>query len=130
MRISDWSSDVCSSDLHVHPENVAQAAGQLVIEVDEPQQGDEYHHPPGSFAAVGAIDGVHVLDQSLDAVDHLMRPFIAVAIAHPRLDRGQSRAFLFIAEQMDRLVTRIATKQLEAHYEIAAQFTEGRAPQP
>src|SRR3546814_8842394 len=57
-----------------------------------------------------------------------MRPFIAVAIAHPRLDRGQSRAFLFIAEQMARLVDRIATKQIEARFEIAAQFADGRAP--
>src|SRR3546814_2853973 len=31
MRISDWSSDVCSSDLHAALENVADAAWERVV---------------------------------------------------------------------------------------------------
>src|SRR3546814_16200237 len=30
MRISDWSSDVCSSDLRAHPHDAVQCAGRLV----------------------------------------------------------------------------------------------------
>src|SRR3546814_2690055 len=32
MRISDWSSDVCSSDLDVHRQDVADPGGALVLE--------------------------------------------------------------------------------------------------
>src|SRR3546814_18778436 len=32
MRISDWSSDVCSSDLDVHRQNVADPGGALILE--------------------------------------------------------------------------------------------------
>src|SRR3546814_3130176 len=33
MRISDWSSDVCSSDLHVEHSSVANAVGAAIAQV-------------------------------------------------------------------------------------------------
>src|SRR3546814_16127276 len=50
MRISDWSSDVCSSDLFLVLENDLNAAHRLVRDTDErplfytAQWNDDYHH--------------------------------------------------------------------------------------
>src|SRR3546814_2156891 len=60
MRISDWSSDVCSSDLHLSPErkSAARAEVRLQVALDEavtrPRNGDIGGGNPG--CARGGLD--------------------------------------------------------------------------
>src|SRR3546814_7989856 len=49
LRISDWSSDVCSSDLPDQPDEVLGAAGQLEADQVGPQQALEDLPPPGQL---------------------------------------------------------------------------------
>src|SRR3546814_4787932 len=72
MRISDWSSDVCSSDLAVHPGvDLGVRAGAAVVEDDGPtvrealgaeadpvagsQDGSVHERPPVGRSAAGAF---------------------------------------------------------------------------
>src|SRR3546814_8852150 len=73
MRISDWSSDVCSSDLlvqgellvgalrghHAHGDvGIAAQAAALAAVGDEVTDGDAYRHAGAAVAAVGTVDEV------------------------------------------------------------------------
>src|SRR3546814_17833863 len=51
MRISDWSSDVCSSDLDVYVLNLAEARAHSDVEY-RPETGEENFH---SFAGVPIV---------------------------------------------------------------------------
>src|SRR3546814_7707117 len=77
MRISDWSSDVCSSDLHP----LAHAAGKLVRILVEALPGGRYLHPlqhlhrPGARFPAGnrTVAQHHLGNLVADAVDRVQR---------------------------------------------------------
>src|SRR3546814_17123030 len=56
MRISDWSSDVCSSDLHLTlcylpPADQVSRAERALLERDVPQQGRDWRQELRAFTA-------------------------------------------------------------------------------
>src|SRR3546814_7006535 len=75
MRISDWSSDVCSSDLGVAGDHERPTGGGLVVGVaveraaDDHREGDDHHRPDhrqhsphgqtvrGGVAVIGPVPG-------------------------------------------------------------------------
>src|SRR3546814_1134547 len=82
MRISDWSSDVCSSDLR-------QAARAVVLRGDLPAQRDDvFPHDPKADAEMGLGNGVAV-----DRGGHLRAVGIVPvedALQPPRLEIGRA----------------------------------------
>src|SRR3546814_3308113 len=76
MRISDWSSDVCSSDLGVAGDHERPTGGGLVVGVaveraaDDHREGDDHHRPDhrqhsphgqtvrGGVAVIGPVPGM------------------------------------------------------------------------
>src|SRR3546814_3065132 len=65
MRISDWSSAVCSSDLRVAGEDVLQASAAL--EVPEPHRAVV----AGRNRVAAAVDQRHGVHRALVVVEHL-----------------------------------------------------------
>src|SRR3546814_5939105 len=66
MRISDWSSDVCSSDLEVGVDDDGAALVQLDAEFVQAQPGGQrpsadrqQHHVGGQLGGVAALDRLH-----------------------------------------------------------------------
>src|SRR3546814_4661643 len=61
MRISDWSSDVCSSDLH---EFLAAVARDMAIIARNLRQcvGDDLEHAIAGVVAVGVVDRLEIVD--------------------------------------------------------------------
>src|SRR3546814_17213743 len=90
MRISDWSSDVCSSDLHISQALVpiAQIAGYEVVVID----------PRKAWASAERFPGVRLLDDWPDeamtalAPDH--RSAVVVLTHDPKLDDPALRVAL------------------------------------
>src|SRR3546814_8446553 len=66
MRISDWSSDVCSSDLRVHGRHQAEAVGRG----DPPEAGDAHL----ALAHDGDEDVERLLGDAVDLLDVEQRP--------------------------------------------------------
>src|SRR3546814_11870177 len=66
MRISDWSSDVCSSDLFIGPQNMADAADRRV---ERMHRFEFFPHrlpnPPAQFDQAG---GAHVVEPGIAAL--------------------------------------------------------------
>src|SRR3546814_6441268 len=64
MRISDWSSDVCSSDLHVYPFAIGGLADFLDIilgtVIDAPRRAKLFHR---ASSLVAARRGIHRMPQ-------------------------------------------------------------------
>src|SRR3546814_11047847 len=77
MRISDWSSDVCSSDLFLVLENDLNAAHRLVRDTDErplfytAQWNDDYHH--AMHVLLTGEDGGYYIDYADAPARHLGR---------------------------------------------------------
>src|SRR3546814_17304990 len=70
MRISDWSSDVCSSDLGDEPAAHLAGAGQLtVIGVELLVQHEEAAHLAARELRVAGEVAVHPRDLALDDLD-------------------------------------------------------------
>src|SRR3546814_2850251 len=90
MRISDWSSDVCSSDVHISQALVpiAQIAGYEVVVID----------PRKAWASAERFPGVRLLDDWPDeamaalAPDH--RSAVVVLTHDPKLDDPALRVAL------------------------------------
>src|SRR3546814_12814192 len=86
MRISDWSSDVCSSDLledRLHPPRhflAAEGADRLALDAELPVGRPfepEQHACQGRLAAAGLADEAehrHLRDLQRDTVHRLPRP--------------------------------------------------------
>src|SRR3546814_2216992 len=85
MRISDWSSDVCSSDLHVADGEAGAARDRALAHRQDAQQR---LHRGALAAAVGADEGDDLarLDGDIDAA-HQPAP-AALHAKPPRLDEG------------------------------------------
>src|SRR3546814_4477295 len=64
MRISDWSSDVCSSDLNVEPHQAALGAAPGILRMPRLRYGN-----PGHFGAFSFVTppGGHLLPYDPDA---------------------------------------------------------------
>src|SRR3546814_8242244 len=60
MRISDWSSDVCSSDLVHHPDRPRER------DDDEDDREDQREHRPPAFRAGVHVEEVDHVDDDLD----------------------------------------------------------------
>src|SRR3546814_18861175 len=90
MRISDWSSDVCSSDLHPPlPETRNPAeAGPLATAVS---------HPSASSDDADRAALLRALDRELDlAVDEREQGVVAAeAAAHARMERGGRKSVVW-----------------------------------
>src|SRR3546814_5614000 len=57
MRISDWSSDVCSSDLAARDADAEQHRAERQVVAERKPLREQFHHlpsPPASSAGVGA----------------------------------------------------------------------------
>src|SRR3546814_1607775 len=69
MRISDWSSDVCSSDLRVVIETTGLADPAPILQafMTEPQITDHFELD-GVIATVDAMAGEETLDRHIEAV--------------------------------------------------------------
>src|SRR3546814_13518250 len=106
MRISDWSSDVCSSDLLVDADAVVFHHGHRVAVLD----GGAARHPA---AALGILDGVG------DAVDQRLAGQAAVA-------PGKTGAVVAVPEGDVLLVG----QRLQQAADLAAQPGEVAAPLP
>src|SRR3546814_1281192 len=94
MRISDWSSDVCSSDLALHvpgpggrrrpahaaaPERGRRAARRRDPRGDRPQaQGPRLHHRPPPHAACGLPPHERQIGRATSELQSLMRTSYAV----------------------------------------------------
>src|SRR3546814_8084197 len=97
MRISDWSSDVCSSDLGDEPAAHLAGAGQLtVIGVELLVQHEEAAHLAARELRVAGEVAVHPRDLALDDLDDpgIGSEFLIAAIGHvvalgPATHRGQ-----------------------------------------
>src|SRR3546814_3955124 len=78
MRISDWSSDVCSSDLHLAARLVGlrrRASRTEVFEINAYRVGNGFDRPAADRAIV-AIDGAaHLL---FDIVSKRFQPFLSL----------------------------------------------------
>src|SRR3546814_5642724 len=78
MRISDWSSDVCSSDLAEHPQEVGQAEVVDVF-VEDIEPGTVTHDPVEAWhlnvdqptAAIGSSDQVEEAQWIGDVLEHV-----------------------------------------------------------
>src|SRR3546814_9188965 len=96
MRISDWSSDVCSSDLY----GKGQDADGIVRQIGIAPRCYQDPHPPiyGGFAASGrtidfwAEEGgkLIVLSDNLDFCDSLNQRYIGHAAKHGREEIGRA----------------------------------------
>src|SRR3546814_12329761 len=87
MRISDWSSDVCSSDLGDEPAAHLAGAGQLtVIGVELLVQHEEAAHLAARELRVAGEVAVHPRDLALDDLDDpgIGSEFLIAAIGHVR----------------------------------------------
>src|SRR3546814_11739394 len=90
MRISDWSSDVCSSDLHVDIAAEARAARQLdlgVADLAADPAGRQHRQQAGhrELALEGAAD-LAVFDGGVAFEQARLAAFQAVAVAQVGLD--------------------------------------------
>src|SRR3546814_5451066 len=86
MRISDWSSDVCSSDLHE-----TEAARVLVAEGADLESRPVGHGPPGPLAPAGgqqhSVGIVHLGAQVVG------RPLAVLAVEEHRGEGGDAQLF-------------------------------------
>src|SRR3546814_3643721 len=57
MRISDWSSDVCSSDLRGPDSRSATRLRARVLDQEDRSEGDDHGHVSTHFGGVGSRDG-------------------------------------------------------------------------
>src|SRR3546814_8446760 len=96
MRISDWSSDVCSSDLHI-PLHQPHARGGLDVE-SAAVEGDALTDQRDTrmfLLAPGDLDqprGVMLGGGAADRVDHRIALFERLALRHrQRADRKSTR---------------------------------------
>src|SRR3546814_17889083 len=80
MRISDWSSDVCSSDLHL--------VGEVIVELAEQRKGARVHARGDRLQHADGLQGggvperellaefmIAVVERATQPVEHLGRPF-------------------------------------------------------
>src|SRR3546814_10499795 len=102
MRISDWSSDVCSSDLDDPGRDLAAPAGQLHLAEESQRLVDRQHHQVGQrpvgdedvarggiearAAAVGAGALADVLRQFLAHCGRFGLPVAALPVRHDALE--------------------------------------------
>src|SRR3546814_18420562 len=92
MRISDWSSDVCSSDLHA--ERARQHGGAVRQDVAEQVVGDDDVELLGlAHELHGAVVGVHVgqLDSGILGVVQLLHLFAPQHAAFHQIGRASCR---------------------------------------
>src|SRR3546814_6693132 len=114
MRISDWSSDVCSSDLHQHEE-----AGGVEEGEDEEEHGVHriaraHHHDPRGHGDGGEeIEGQGLNDHAagLLSVSRPLRPWPAAARSEEHTSELQSLmrisyAVFCLQKQNERTVRR------------------------
>src|SRR3546814_16608928 len=80
MRISDWSSDVCSSDLHV----VVRTEEQRYLDIDHRVSG---HHARRQGFLNALVDGRDVLARNHTALDGVDEFVAATWLARPELAR-------------------------------------------
>src|SRR3546814_15079384 len=114
MRISDWSSDVCSSDLGVLvAKNAAQCSGITTFELRDraadkailalPDAGVDCGNTPVScrmrlaFVRPGSTVDVVIFEDSLDILFQCDRSLVAAAITHDEHRRPRpARAGMFL----------------------------------
>src|SRR3546814_7812794 len=71
MRISDWSSDVCSSDLQLHPDIAAEPSGAAILGI-------------GQFLALGG----ELAAAAIEDIDELKQQRARSRAQHRPLERG------------------------------------------
>src|SRR3546814_20512036 len=97
MRISDWSSDVCSSDLEIHPENalVAEQAAMTIgldiagIDFLSPDISRSVRETGGGIIEVNAAPGFRMhLEPAEGQARHVTKPVIDILFP-PGRDRDR-----------------------------------------
>src|SRR3546814_8230337 len=92
MRISDWSSDVCSSDLVERHDDVDALAAREHREADEPDIGELAPQVGGRLLDVGEIQpfvGVEVENHAIGLFDRVDVAAPAVEFDRAHLDAGE-----------------------------------------
>src|SRR3546814_15334397 len=97
MRISDWSSDVCSSDLHAHPNHVAKS---LLVGIVRPRLEETFELVRSRLEASGyaGVDGRRVVltggASQLPGVRALAQLVLdtQISMGRPRRVRGRARS--------------------------------------
>src|SRR3546814_20329585 len=85
MRISDWSSDVCSSDLHAHSAlHTSQVATRnhgrwLIVDADLETGRTPVHELDGALGLDGGNSAVDILWHNISTVHEAARHVLAVA---------------------------------------------------
>src|SRR3546814_6198544 len=100
MRISDWSSDVCSSDLDAGASRGPGMSGFVI--------GDDHPALPGHFPGLPIVPGVVILDRVLDAIEAAHGPLGALRLPQVKFLRpllpGQAA---WVEIEADRKSTRL-----------------------
>src|SRR3546814_19933936 len=101
VRISDWSSDVCSSDLGLHlaaRDERARARDREAGDIDA-EHGDEFH-PGADLPPVAAhrrsTQGAHLLGRRVGA-QRASHPGAVTVLAHGHVGRGSPGVFVGVA---------------------------------
>src|SRR3546814_10722804 len=81
MRISDWSSDVCSSDLLWHADLALRRARAVVlysaeVDVDERNAGEHHDHDGHKYSVLDARRREHALVAFVGALRSGLEPFL------------------------------------------------------
>src|SRR3546814_5259090 len=87
MRISDWSSDVCSSDLDLRREADAEVAGEALGHLDLNLELVQVHHAQHRAVGdhAGALRHVHLADLAVERRADGQRVDLALLFGHDGL---------------------------------------------
>src|SRR3546814_17416041 len=86
MRISDWSSDVCSSDLHEQRRGLAHSDARRKLDEGLPSVVEGAQRPPSRFVARYAVMKIELLDRE------------------PRCDRAPGGCCVLLTAQRDQFI--------------------------
>src|SRR3546814_1599574 len=112
MRISDWSSDVCSSDLQAEPVGVAERLvfaidrGDAVLEVDDRRQRG-FEDDVGDARGIGLADRAGGVDHQFDVQAIVAEQYAAGLAAHPLRGIGENELAALPLCPADRKSTRL-----------------------
>src|SRR3546814_3113399 len=108
MRISDWSSDVCSSDLRSEPGSIQAFLLSGLFDLTEAQLDrsraaeDQHRHAQAALLVVDFLDhAIEVVERAVDDPDHLARleQHLRLRLADAFLDPVQDRIGLVVRDR-------------------------------